>query len=26
LLQISRLANPVYQLEVEIIAILPPKA
>jgi len=26
LLQISRLANPAYQLEVEIIAILPPKA
>src|SRR5262245_46296442 len=26
LLQISRLANPAYQLEVEIIAILPPRA
>jgi enamine deaminase RidA (YjgF/YER057c/UK114 family) len=26
LLQISRLANPAYQLEVEITAILPPKA
>ena len=26
LLQISRLANPAYQLELEIIAILPPKA
>jgi enamine deaminase RidA (YjgF/YER057c/UK114 family) len=26
LLQISRLANPAYQLEVEAIAILPPKA
>src|SRR5436190_419925 len=26
LLQISRLANPAYQLEVEIVAILPPKA
>jgi enamine deaminase RidA (YjgF/YER057c/UK114 family) len=26
LLQISRLANPAYQLEVEVIAILPPKA
>jgi len=26
LLQILRLANPAYQLEVEIIAILPPKA
>lgn len=26
LLQISRLANPAYQLEVEIIAILPPNA
>ena len=25
LLQMSRLANPAYQLEVEIIAILPPK-
>jgi enamine deaminase RidA (YjgF/YER057c/UK114 family) len=26
LLQISRLANPAYQLEVEIVAVLPPKA
>ncbi len=26
LLQISRLANPAFQLEVELIAILPPKA
>jgi len=26
LLQISRLANPVYQIELEFIAILPPKA
>jgi enamine deaminase RidA (YjgF/YER057c/UK114 family) len=26
LLQISRLANPAYQLEVEVIAILPAKA
>jgi enamine deaminase RidA (YjgF/YER057c/UK114 family) len=26
LLQISRLANPAYQLEVEVIAILPPRA
>jgi enamine deaminase RidA (YjgF/YER057c/UK114 family) len=26
LLQISRLANPAYLVEVEVIAILPPKA